>query len=943
MLQPKNLKKVQGKFWKNFTWLDYLVISILVMFAILIGYTALPESISKTIKFIVSIVLTLVFSMLLIKSKKYNCRVYVLFFRMIKFWFSVKKFSKTKTSPKNLIPYAELIENKFIKTKRLKSGTKFFSVIKFKGKSPWNEDDEDRESFLKKFTNLIDSTDIHLSLIRQKELIDYSQNFKSLEENANKKVNELIDKNAPVNVIENYQKYYEYINDDLNLLDTNLLVDIYYLVVYDKSVSELKKTIANATTFLNSMDIETNILENYEVISFLARLNNKELDLNLVQEYLEQIEENKREALIRNKDNFEYLTFKEKVKAFFAFLKSKLKLKKKVKLDKTNIKKPKLTLDSILANDKVIFKHNYFIRDNKFCSINTISELPLNLAEGWAIDLFDNNSTIVWNLGIFNEEIQATLLDKTSKKMVDNSNLVKSKYYQKAGGLQLEAIEYLENQLQLDKNVLTNSSLMIINSADSLKELRTIEAKIFANAKRNKITINPVPFRQFEAYSQACLITTNNLNEAIPMSSYNVAHGWPFENEENNDKNFFILGATASTGEPIIFDQFYKGSSRRVNYNMFSVGSSGKGKSTDVKKAVLGHLAQNNKVYIIDPQNEYSILGKKFGATIIDLGLGFNTVINPLEIQTQLFQDDEELSIKLIVNKHLEWVESFFRLINPDWTIDHIVLVMNFVRALYDKLGIYKLKTLDELKKIKYPIMSDLIKAIKNYKFIDEIEKNRKQETILRTYERLSFLFEYNGKYEHIYNGQTNLDLSNDFIIFNTQKLFDTGDGSGRVGLFVLLTFIQNKIFNNVIETPDKNSLLVIDELHMYIDPNNFTTLNFVYTMTKTVRKFNAGMILCTQNPSDFLGSSMITKKAEAILQNCQYSKFFGLKQKDLEAVNEMFKTSGGLNNSHLNFLADAEIGNLLFSLHMYSKIKSQIYYNDFEKELFFVKGHIGN
>ncbi len=128
----------------------------------------------------------------------------------------------------------------------------------------------------------------------------------------------------------------------------------------------------------------------------------------------------------------------------------------------------------------------------------------------------------------------------------------------------------------------------------------------------------------------------------------------------------------------------------------------------------------------------------------------------------------------------------------------------------------------------------------------------------------------------------------------------------------------------------------------MYIDPSNTATLDFVYTMTKTVRKFNAGMILCTQNPSDFLGSSNITKKAEAILQNCQYAKFFGLKQKDLEAVMDMFKSTGGLNNTHQRFLADSDVGNLIFSLHMYSKIKGSIYYNEYEKQLFFDKGIIG-
>ncbi|PYF43138.1 Mbov_0397 family ICE element conjugal transfer ATPase [Metamycoplasma alkalescens] len=956
MLQPKNLKKTQGHFWRSFTWMDFFVGSLIIIVSVLIGYTVLPPHIPRTWSLVLSIFVAIAFSPFLIKSNKYNCRVYVLLFRAIKYLFSVKKFDKKHANPKLLIPYSSIFENKFVKTKPLKTGTKYLAILKFQGKSPWNEDNEDKDAFLNKFVQIIDTTDKHITFIRTKELIDYTNNFYNLKQNFDAKLKNLNKKNVSKEIKDNYLSYYENLYNDFDILDTRLLVDTYYVVLYDKSISELKKNLNNITAIFNSMDIDTTLVEGLHLIKFLAKLNNKEIDEEKANQYLEQQINSQRQALIKNKevDFIEKQTFKTKVKEFFKFLKEEFKKlfsKKKnkqianknnqVKVEKKENKL--LALDDILANDHVIFKHNYFIQDSKYCSIHTISELPLDLQEGWAIDIFANNSTIVWNLGIFNEATQATLLDKTGKKISDNSSIIKSRYYQKAGGLQLEALEYLENQLQVNKNALTNSSLMIINCADSLKELRKIEQKNFLNVKRAKLNINPIPFKQFEGMAQSCLITTNNLNEAIPMSSYNVAYGWPFENETNNDGNSFILGETTATGEPIIFNQFYKNSSRRVNYNMFTVGSSGKGKSTDVKKAILGHLATNNKVYIIDPQNEYAKLGKKFGGTLIDLGLGYKTIINPLQVQIQLFDDQDDQSIKLIINKHLEWLETFFKLINPDWVQDNFVFLMSFVRNLYEKLGIYNLTSYQELAEFDYPIMSDLIAELRKYQFKDEFEKIRKQNLLANIIDRLSFDFEYNGKYEYVYNGKTNIDLSNDFIIFNTQKLFDTSASSGKVGLFVLLSFIQNQIFNNVIENPNINTVLVIDELHMYIDPNNSATLDFVYTMTKTVRKFNAGMILCTQNPSDFLGSALITKKAEAILQNCQYAKFFGLKQKDLEAVMDMFKSSGGLNGSHQRFLADSEIGNLIFSLHMYSKIKSSIYYNDFEKELFFEKGYIGD
>ncbi|PZV97727.1 Mbov_0397 family ICE element conjugal transfer ATPase, partial [Metamycoplasma auris] len=627
MLQPKNLKKTQNYFWKSFSWLDFLVLTLLVILSVTIGYTSFPPSFANKWKILTSVILILVSSVVLIKSPKYDCRLYVLLFRAIKYLFSVKKYNHKAYSPKLLNPYKEIIENKYVKTKQLKTGTKYFGVLKFQGKSPWNEDIEDRESFLNKFNEWLDISEYHLTLIRKKELADYTKNFESLKLNKRKKLNSLRNKNVNKNIINNYKEYYKSIEEDLELLDTELLVDTYYVALYAKDILELKKIISNAIASFNSMDIEANLIEGLDLLKFLASISLKTLDEEAATTYLNELEISSRETLI-NKDNEIYvsLSLKEKFKEFFKFLKGNLK-KNKIIQDQT-YKKSKITLDNLLTSDTT-FKRNYFIKDNRYYSIHTISELPLNIDDGWAINLFDNDATIVWNLGIFNEDTQASLLDKSGKRMVDNKALVKSKYFRASSNLQLEALEYLQSQLQENKNLLMNSSLMIINEGNTLKELRVAENKVITNAKRAKLIINSVPFKQFEALAQACLIPTDNLHEAIPMSSYNIAHGWPFENENSNDNNAFILGATASTGEPIIFDQFYKKSARRVNYNMFTVGSSGKGKSTDVKKAIVGHLGANNKVYIIDPQNEYTKLGNKFNATMIDLGLGHKTLINP--------------------------------------------------------------------------------------------------------------------------------------------------------------------------------------------------------------------------------------------------------------------------------------------------------------------------
>ncbi|WP_029513775.1 Mbov_0397 family ICE element conjugal transfer ATPase [Mycoplasmopsis primatum] len=953
MLQPKNIKKQKGKVFKDFTYFDFGIIMINILLAFSIGNLLIPSIAGKIGNFIISLITFGFLSTVLIKSSKYNCRLYVLFFRMIKFLFRIKKYKKDSAAnnTKLLIPYSELIDDKIIKTKRLKAGFKYFSVIKFLGKSPWGENNDDKDAFIKRWNDVLDGVEVHLSIVRLKELMDYTSNFNSVKTHMERKMARLDETDADLEVRDNYLNYYESRIKDFDLLDNHLLIDTYYVVLYAKNTNNLNKNIYMFLDSMRNLGLDADIVEGRQLIEFLGALNDKVLDADEVDTFIKNSYDNTLRRHNNDDDIVEkndlILTIKNFFKGLFEKIK-KWKFKKSAPVpaavegekDKGEVKEPEkekvLKLDDLLANDEIVFKAKYFIKDGMYYSIQTISDLPLNLVENWTYSFFNNDSRVVWQLSPWTEDFQALLLDKTAKKITDNAGMTKSQYGKKSSNLQLEALEYLENQLQVNGNLLFSSSLLVINKAESLKELKKIENKIAYECKRDKLVLNPLPFKQFEAYSQICLITTNNLNEDVQMSSENIAYGWNFDNETNNDGNTFLLGETAATTEPIIFNQFKK-SQKRTNFNMFTVGSSGKGKSTDVKKAIVGHLAENNKVYVIDVQNEYGDVGRAFGASTIDLGAGYKTVINPLEIQILLNDENDDYSVNLVINKHIEWLEQFFKLVNPEFSTEHLIFIMRCVIDLYRDLGFYKLKNADDLKKKKFPIMSDLIKKIKKYKFVDDFERARKENMVAMVAETLEYLFEHNGKYEALYNGETNINLDNDFIIFNTQKLANDDSNSSKVGLYILLSFIQNKVFNNYLLDKNSNTVIVIDELHIYIDPSNMTTLNFVYLMTKTVRKFNAGMILCTQNPSDFLGSLNVTSKAQAILQNCQYAKFFGLKSKDLEAVVEMFKYAGGLNKSQTSYLLDSNRGNLIFSLHLYSKIKGSIYYNDFEKENYFV------
>lgn len=71
------------------------------------------------------------------------------------------------------------------------------------------------------------------------------------------------------------------------MLDIELLVDIYYIVLYVKDFLEFKKMVFNIIVNFNVMDIESELIEGLELLKFLVFVSLKFLDEEEVIRYLE--------------------------------------------------------------------------------------------------------------------------------------------------------------------------------------------------------------------------------------------------------------------------------------------------------------------------------------------------------------------------------------------------------------------------------------------------------------------------------------------------------------------------------------------------------------------------------------------------------------------------------------------------------------------------------
>lgn len=914
-LQPSRIKNRSSKVWKKFKTKDVIEFTVILLASFFIAY-ALSKLINIKFIFFAFWVPTFLLGLILIlPNRKNNCKIYVLIWRMFVFWTIPKHYKKENSknirASIDLNPYSCLMNEFTIKNKNAKISfynpkndkENYLSVFKINGINIWNEDEITQEAFIDAFAKCLNSIPYKISFVKLEEKVNYDENIKYIKSKENKLHNDSLWKN-----------YYELNIQDYLKQNNEALQNNYYLIVNGDSLSNLNESLEIIIDKFNDTGINLEKLENVKLLTFLSNLNLFEIDKKAIDTYCENIE---------------------------------------TKYGKEN------SLDDLFIYEETIIKQDHLIINNNLVRISCLNSLPFELNEKWVKTLFSIQGTCAWNNFPLSEDFANKKLDKSILASIDTTNATGSPVSNMVGSIDEQATTHMALQVNRDEYKLFDSNFFFVIKDKNIGELNS-KYRIAKNiASKKNITLNDLRYRQLLAFSEVCNYPFERLDkEYYQITSINLALGWPFESENHNDNNNLLLGFTDDTRMPISFKLFDMSHSNRTNFNMFVNGTSGMGKTTFTKKLLTSILAANNKVVIIDPQGEYTELATKLNGQIIDLGIGKNTIINPLQVRNTL-KDSTKNDVISLINNHLSWLESFFKtLLNIEphkW-----ILLQNVIKDFYKDNKIYKLNDIEHLEASKWPTMSDLINYLSKYK-TDHLKNSIAKKAILDELgENLTFLFENNGRYQELFNGHSNIGLDNDFVVFNTQNLINGADNIGaKLGTMCLLNFVSEIVFNNwmnneilkrkyltknnirlmnakQIEETIKFCAVIVDEAHLYVDPDNPSILKYMVQMTKTVRKFNAGMIFTTQNPGDFTVTSSTTEDASRIIQNSQYSVFFGLKDSDIEKVQTLFKNSNQLLNSEIRYLTNHKKGKCLFSISSNKRMRLNIYYNQLEQEMFF-------
>ena len=641
-----------------------------------------------------------------------------------------------------------------------------------------------------------------------------------------------------------FRKRVEIIEDRMNLIDSLNSNDKIYASSYYIALHDIDKNSLN-----NSLEILENSLKNNNLEA--KRLNSKELAIFLKYSYDKDFDERE----------FDKYAEKDYIKHIYP---------EQVQFKILNTKQ----------NDKTL---THFI----------ITDYPLKVDNAWAQELFDipNTKVVMKNKPV--EKYKAIKrIDNAINELLSQSNLGKASS-QIDKQTHLESLQVLLESLQNDNEVFFDSTL-IITAYDIGKET-TNKKHVRRKLRELGFKFSEMFGRQIESYFSTNINTYNKVNISRGLNSSVIASAFPFVSNAILDDKGLLIGENKLP----TFVDFFKRDDERVNSNTVIIGKSGSGKSYCTKTLLANLASDNAKIFILDPENEYNNLANNLKGRVLDVSSSKNGRINPFHIIASLDDENSDGTSNSFYS-HLQFLEEFFRMILQGINPDSLELLNKIIVEIYNKKGITAKTDLTKLRAKDYPIFQDLAEEIDN-----RIE-NEKDEYNLSCYKVLSNYiskFRRGGRNSALWNGFTTFNPTENFVVFNFQKLLSNKNNLiGNAQMLLVLKWLDNEVIKNrdynIMNNADRKIVIAIDEAHVFIDEKFPIALDFMYNLAKRIRKYNGMQIVITQNVKDFVGSPEIARKSCAIINVSQYSFIFSLSPNDMSDLCTLYEKAGQINES---------------------------------------------
>ena len=873
--------KVKTTIFRNFTILDVALMLVGCVIAVLLATSNIFENwlYNLWLALGVGILWAVLFFEMSDGLRVYNALV--LSFRYLAYHKSYSKKDKGDTNIKNIMPFDDLNTDKF-----LKFGDYYGMVVEILPMSFGLLAEERQNMVINCFSQAIQRLNLtqQMSIVKTKKpmLLD---NMASYEDYRYNTLQDMADRGLYTkDELESRSPVFEERLQAINYMNhtEKIIKDHFYLVVYDTDRDALNNTINGIVATLESSvtPIYTNIVTGDALYVFMKST------------FCTNFDEREIELIpLKEKPNWVY-------------------------------------------PDEVKFGLSTTKIDGEQFRIFSITDYPIEVPNAWAYPIFAlDESRVIVNIQPVDRYKAEKDLDKSLMEMENRlqKDLRSSE--------KIEAQNHVETLKELLKGIkganeqLFNTTIHIVAKEEVKKEVRAV-------LRQNGYKFAENFARQVDAFISSNISRLDKLSKPYGrgIQTSSLAACFPFISTTLHDERGIYIGYNQYP----VFANFFARNNERVNSNMMIIGKSGSGKSYCTKTLLTNFAADNTRIFILDPENEYEILCHNLGGKIIDVGNSTNGIFNPFHIYASLESEEGQQDDSFA--EHLQFMEQFYRLILPGINTDAFEMLNSLTAELYRSKGIDSGINVAELKASDFPIFDDLI-ALVDDKI--EHEENEYHLKNLQTVRMFIEKFGTGGRNSNLWNGYTSIETNENFICFSFRSLISNrNDIIANAQMLLVFKYLDSEIIKNrdfnlkyfadqELEEDHRRVIVAVDEAHVFINKKFPIALDFMAQMAKRIRKYNGMQIIITQNIKDFVGSEEIAQQSTAVINACQYSIIMSLAPADINDLITLYRNAGGINTEEQNSIVTARRGQCFLITGPMNRTTVQIEALNVTKELF--------
>lgn len=552
---------------------------------------------------------------------------------------------------------------------------------------------------------------------------------------------------------------------------------------------------------------------------------------------------------------------------------------------------PHIKMVNFIAPRGISLNHsNYIVMDGLYYSFLYIKGdgYPSAVRAGWMSSLINAGEGIDVDVHLRRENRSKTI-DKVAQRIRLNRTKLRSMqdtstdYEELTNSIQ--SGYFIKNGIANNNEDLFYMSVFITISAKSYEELMWRKQQMTDMLKSMDMYTSDCRFKQEAAFKSVMpflsIVPFLEKKSQRNVLTSGAASTYMFTSFEMSDDTGVLLGVNRHNNSLCIVDLFNTKKNKNANLNL--LGTSGAGKTFTMQLLALRMRMRGIQCYILAPikGHEFRRACNHIGGQYIKIAPGSPHCINVMEIrhtitpEMELIDEIDYSEMDSMLARKIQQLMIFFSLLIPDMSNEEEQMLDEALIKTYSDFGIthdneslYIDASASPPKMKKMPILGDLHKNLQN---------NPMTERIAVIVSRF-----VTGSAQS-FNRQTNVDLSNKYIVLDLSEL------KGKllpVGMMIALDYV----WDNIKADRTKKKAILIDEIWQLIGASsNKQAADFCLTIFKTIRGFGGAAISATQDLSDFF-SLEDGKYGRAIVNNSKNKIILNLEPDEARYVQDVLK-----------------------------------------------------